>query len=239
MRIAFFRFAVLLLPAVAACNPIYYSPNTQNVPLLLEKGEGIGSAATDGSRFEAEGAYALSDGIGVQVNAGVYRPDDLDNGDGGSGHFFEGGIGYFAPLQDGIQWEVYGLLGTGSFENHFPSTVNGNPGTTGDISGSLLRYGLQPAVGYRTGRFEAAVSSRLVGLSYSGVEGSLIVDSEDQVAMLEEGGTYFLVEPALTLRAGFDRFKVQLQIGGSFNLTDGEFPQDDSMTSIGVVMRVP
>jgi hypothetical protein len=225
--------------SIVGCNPIYYSPNTQNVLIAPAAGDLTAAAAYDGNRAEVQASYAINDALALQVNGGLYEPDDLDNGDGGSGRFLEVGAGYFSPIGDAFFWEVIGLLGVGSFENHFPSTVDSNPGTTGEISADLVRFGIQPALGYRSRYIDAAVSSRILRMSFREVEGSLLYDGEDQTALLEEGLGYLLFEPAVTVRAGLDRVKLQLQAGRSFNLTDSDFRQDESMASVGFVVVLP
>jgi len=221
----------------AGCNPIYYSPNTQNVLLAPERGDLSLLAATDGNRVEMQAAYAFSDRAALEINGGIFEPADLDNGDGGSGHFVEGGVRYLTPLSASLAWEIHGLLGFGSFDNHFPSSVALHPATTGEITGDLLRFGVQPAFGYRSRYVEAAASTRLVGLRYNGVEGALIYEGEDQVEMLTSANSYFLVEPAITVRAGLERVKVQLQAARSVNLTDSDFRQDESMLTVGIVVN--
>lgn len=222
---------------VSACNPIYYSPNTQDVLLPSSAGDVALAVFSDGNRIEAQAAYAPTDAFSLQLNGGVFdRGNDEDVEDGGSGRFLELGAGYSQPLGENLAWEVAGLLGAGSVKNDFPSTRDANPETTGRLEADLLRFGIQPAIGYRSPYFEAAVSSRLVGLSYRNVSGSLIFGGEDQVAMLEDAGTYFLAEPALTLRAGLENVKLQVQAARSFNLTDSDFRQDESMFTIGVVV---
>ncbi len=225
--------------AFAGCNPIYYSPNTQNVLIAPSAGDLMASAAYDGNRAELQASYAVTDAVALQVNGGLYEPDDLDNGDGGSGRFLEVGAGYFAPIGEAFSWEVIGLVGAGSLENHFPSTRDSNPGTTGEISANLVRFGIQPAIGYQSRYIDAAVSSRILRMSFREVEGSLVYGGEDQVVLLGEGLGYLLFEPAVTVRAGSDRVKLQLQAGRSFNLTDDEFRQDESMASVGFVVVLP
>jgi hypothetical protein len=224
---------------LGGCNPIYYSPNTQNVLIAPSRGDLSASAAADGNRAELQAAYAITDAVAVQLNGGIFEPDELENGDGGSGKFLEVGAGYFAPLRGSFAWEIHALFGAGSFENHFPSTVDENPGTAGEISADLVRFGFQPAIGYRSRYVEAAVSSRLLGLAYRNIEGALVYDEQDQVEALRDGGSYFLFEPALTLRAGLPRAKLQLQTTRSINLSDRDFRQDESMLTIGVVVDIP
>lgn len=224
------------LLASAACNPIYYSPNTQNVLLPASTGDVGLSVLSDGNRIEAQAAYAPTDAIALQLNGGIFdRGNDEDEEDGGSGRFLEFGAGYVGPIGENLAWELSGLLGVGTVKNDFPSTLEENPGTTGRLEADLVRYGIQPAIGYRSPFFEAAVSTRLVGLSFRNVSGSLVFDDEDQVAMLTDESSYFLAEPALTLRAGLENVKLQIQTSRSFNLTDSDFRQDESMVTIGVV----
>lgn len=227
--------SLLAVVAVGACTPTYYAPNTQNVPLLRAQGEVVGAVATDGNRFEAQGAYAATDRIGLQLGGTIFRPSDLDNGNGGSGHLVDAGIGYFAPLNDDFLMEVYGVAGFGGFENDFPE----GGATTGGIEGKLLRVGVQPAIGYRRGRVEVAASTRFSRLSYSSVSGDLVEGGVDQVERLSDESSYLLLEPALTVRGGTGRVMLQLQAGWSVNLTDSDFPQDDSMLTFGVLFRLP
>lgn len=223
--------------ALAACNPIYYSPNTQKVPLLAGRGDLTGTVAAGEARIEAHGAYAFTDALAAQASVGKYAPDDLENGDGGSGDFVEGGVGYFGPLGRRLRWEVFGLIAAGSFENHRPSSVSGNPGTTGNISGSLLRLALQPAVGLRARYYEVAASAKLARITYNDVEGNFRYQGQDQVQRLRENDSYMLLEPALTVRGGLPRVKLQVQLARSFNLTEEDFQQDDGLLTLGLILR--
>jgi hypothetical protein len=119
-------------------------------------------------------------------------------------------------------------------ENHLPSTMESNPLTQGDISASVLRYGIQPNFGYKSNNFSAALSSRVVNLTYSNIEGDLIFDGVDQVNYLKDNSSNFLIEPALTLRGGFEKIKLQLQYGYSINLSNNDFTQDKSYLTLGL-----
>lgn len=150
---------------IASCNPKFYSPNTQNVPLISEKGETNLTLSGNGNQVEFQGAYGLTENIAIKANAGFFIPNDLNNGNGGSGNFVEVGGGYFKPLDNNFVFETYGIVGFGSFENHLPSTTNNYPQTEGNISANIFRIGIQPNFGYKSKYFSAAVSSRFVNLS--------------------------------------------------------------------------
>lgn len=232
----------ILFLAVAAfaigCSPKYYSPNTQNVPLLSQKGELNLTAAGNSNQVEFQGAYAITNSFAVQANGGLFNPKDQDNGDGGSGKFIEIGAGYYNPISEKIIFELYGLAGSGSVENDLRSRATSNPTTTGKISADIFRFGIQPNIGFKSKYFTAALSSRIVNLRYSNIDGSLIYDGADQENYLRDNNSNFLIEPALTIRGGVDLIKVQFQIGHSFNLSNSTFRQDNTYATIGLNFRL-
>jgi hypothetical protein len=229
--VLFFASVALIL---GSCSPKYYSPNTHNVPLLSEQGEINLNVSGNGNQVEFQGAYAVTDGFAIQANGGLFIPSDLDNGDGGSAEFGEIGLGYFRPITENWIFETYALAGFGKLENHLPSTMENNPGTTGKISANLYRFGIQPSFGYKSEYFSAAVSSRFVNVSYNKVDGSLIFENMDQEDYLNANSSNFMIEPALTIRGGFERFKLQVQYGYSINVTQSSFRQDNSHLTIGL-----
>lgn len=230
------NFGILLLVVVgfASCNPKFYTPNTQNVPLISKKGETSLTLSGNGNQVEFQGAYGIGKNIAIKANGGLFIPADLDNGNGGSGKFVELGGGYFKPITENWIFESYGILGFGTFENHLPSTKIDYPQTNGNISANLLRVGVQPNFGYKSKYFSAAVSSRFVNLSYSKIKGDLNFNSLAQTAYLENNSSNFMIEPALTVRGGFEKVKLQLQYGYSFNLSNKDFMQDKTFLTIGL-----
>ncbi len=67
---------------VTGCSPIFYTPNTQNVPMISKKGDNKIVVAGNTNQVELQGAYGLSDAFAIQANAGLFIPRNLDNGDG-------------------------------------------------------------------------------------------------------------------------------------------------------------
>lgn len=219
---------------LGACSPKYYVANTQNVPLISKKGETNLTFSGNGDQVEFQGAYGVTDNFSIMLNSGFFIPADLDDGNGGSGRLIELGAGYSKPVDTHFVFETYGIFGFGNFENHMPSTVAANPQTTGDISTQIMRYGIQPNFGYKSKYFTAAISSRFVNLNYSNVEGDLIFDGVSQTDYLNNHNSNFLIEPALTLRGGFEKIKLQLQYIYSFNLTNSDFNQEHSYLTAGI-----
>ncbi len=220
--------------ALTSCNPKFYSPNTQNVPLIGSQGQTNLTLSGNGNQAEFQGAYGVTDKIAVMANFGFFFPPDLDNGNGGSGNFLELGGGYYKALSEKIRFETYGIVGFGSIENHLPSTVSANPGTKGDISAKALRFGFQPNIGYVSRYFTVAASSRFVSLNYNDIQGDLIFDGVNQIGYLRSNKSNFLVEPALTIRGGLENIKLQLQFGYSANLTNSNFRQDNAWGTVGL-----
>lgn len=228
----------LLTLLFCACSPKFYSPNMQNIPLMEEKGQAQIMGGGNGSHIDLQGAYAFTDHVAAQLNTALFVPPNLNNGNGGSGMFIEAGPGYYRTMNDLWVFETYGLFGYGSFENHLPSTVSDYPNTTGDISGQLIRYGIQPAIGFSTRYFSAAISSRVAMLSYFDVSGNLTYDNTDQVKYLRNHSDNLLFEPAITIRGGLDFVKLQMQLGRSFNLVNPGFRQDDTFLTFGLMLNL-
>lgn len=223
---------------VTGCSPKYYVPNTQNVPLLTRKGEINLSACGNTNQLEIQGAYALTKRLGLVANGGFFIPQDENNGNGGRGNLVEAGAGYYLPLANHLVFEAYGLAGYGTVENHMPSTLNDNPNTTGKIDAGILRFAIQPNIGFKSKYFSAAISSRIVSLNYNNIKGSLIYNNVNQVTYLNENNSLFVAEPAITLRGGIEKLKVQVQLAGSYNLSKSDFLQEKSLLSIGLNLNL-
>ena len=219
---------------IYSCSPKYYVPNTQNVPLLKAKGQTNLTLCGNTNQIEFQGAYGLSNHLGLMANGGFYVPKNLDNGNGGSGKLGEAGFGYFTPVNEHFIFETYGLFAAGSFENHLPSTVSSYPGTMGNISASISRISIQPNFAYTSKYFSIAVSARFASLNYSNIKGDLIFDNKNQIDYLRNDKSAILFEPALTIRGGIEKVKLQLQLLASNNLTDATFKQDKSLVSLGL-----
>lgn len=224
--------------AICSCTPTFYMPDTQNVPLLNAKRQTLITGAGNGDMVNLQVAHAVSDNFGVMLN-GALVPNKIDeNGNGGKGRYIELGGGYFTPVSDQLHFEIYGLAGFGGMRNVNTSSVSSNPGTTGVFESNLTRISIQPALGFVSKYFSAAVSSRIASLNYMNPKGSLVWEGEEQVARISEKSNYFLLEPALTLRAGLSKVKVQYQLTGSLNLTNKDFPQQNSSSSIGLILSL-
>jgi len=230
----FFKLALILsVFSVFACSPKYYSPTTQQVTLFEEEGDINLSVTGDGTKYEAQAAYAFTDRYAAAINFSRFVPVEVNDADRGSGYMFELGPGYYTSVGEDFIFEAYGMLGIGAFENQFS-----NPFDTltlgGTISANALRLGVQPSFGYKRDNFSVALSSRIANLTYTEIDGNLIVDGVDQITYLKDNRNNFFIEPALTFRIGFEQVQLQFQYATSFNLNNPDLPRDRNMISLGI-----
>ncbi|MCB2409662.1 hypothetical protein [Hymenobacter lucidus] len=109
-----------VLITVSSCSSLYFPPPPQ-APLLTQKGEFSGGIHTNVSQNTAlQGAYALSDHIGVQGSASFLRSDKKQSFFGSKKDrkyeehdFGELGLGYFTRMRDQRVLEFYGGYGFG------------------------------------------------------------------------------------------------------------------------------
>ena len=227
----------ILAPGIVlfGCSPMYYAPNTQNVPLLSHKDEYNISVSGNSNLLELQTSWSPVNHLGLQLNGSWYMPQKSDSGDRGAGYFTDAGLGYYKAFgpNDILVFETYAIGGIGGVRNTFAPRADGN--TFGSLYSNVGRYGIQPVFGVKWKYVDAAVSARFVGLSYFNTSGNFMFDHVDQQTYLAQNRHSFLVEPAVTLRAGVDFLKVQLQFSGSFNTTHPEFYQPRSLLSLGLV----
>jgi hypothetical protein len=234
----------------AGCAPGYYAPNAQNVPLLTKAGAATTSVSInrDLNRADMHVAMAVARHAGIQANGALWFPPhaDASSTDGGSGALFELGAGYFTPLPvpsalplSNLMLETYLLAAYGAVENHFPEDADDSPDQEGSLRSDVARVALQPALGYKHRYFEAAVSARFATLIYFMMDGDLIdeeiSEEESQRRYLRRNRLQYTLEPAITVRGGLPFLRVEAQVGRAFNLSDGDFPQDDNWASLGLV----
>lgn len=232
-HLAWLLGSVLLL---AGCNPVLYAPNTLNAPMITRKGEGnVAVHFGEEKTVSVEAAYSPFERIGVLVDVTRARAPDNPSGAGGSMTIVEAGIGRYRPFKDRFFWDAYGIAAFGGIENHAPTSVTTAPGTTGTLDANFVRYGLQPSLGWRSRFVDLAFSSRIVGLRYYDIQGRLVLDTRNVQDYLRSNRNQFLLEPALTARAGYKGLKVQAQLGHGFNVSERDFPQRNDFVSWGIL----
>jgi hypothetical protein len=236
---------LIILLLFSGCSPLYYSPNTQNVPMITDQGEkcltfaagssNINNIYNNVSTLDLQSAYGLTNHLAVQLNGGFYSAEESKKGDSrGTGSIIETGLGYFSKINNNLMFECYGIFGSGKFKNKIEISKNNSTSIYQNISGSLMRFGIQPAFAYKSKSVAVALSSRMVRLEYRNVEGYLLYDGIEQVGFLKNNHSYYLIEPALSFKFGWKKTKFLFQYGRSFNLSKPDFRQGKDIISFGL-----
>jgi hypothetical protein len=102
MRYRFTLFwALPALLLLGSCSHKFYAPNTHAVPLVQQQGEARASgmvwAGNELSGVELQGAYALTNRVGMMVNVIAAKGGEVGDTKSGNGYLLEAGSGYFRP----------------------------------------------------------------------------------------------------------------------------------------------
>ena len=230
-----------------SCVHYYYAPNTNNVPLFKEKGEGrlqaqFTSTAGQGSTetadgFEIQTAYALGNHSALQLNFFHASGNEEEYGSG-SGNYIEAASGYFKPFaKNHMVFETYSGLGFGNVNNIYKSSY-GNY-ITEDAKTFITKFFVQPSIGFTSRYFNAAFSSKFsfvnLGLKHSTLSKENNLYDYDYVESLRKGKSYFFWEPGLMLRSGFEHVQVIMQLTETVLTNDNE-PISNTSFSLGIAI---
>jgi hypothetical protein len=220
-------FATIFL---SSCKHYYYVPNVQNVPLFREKDEwrfsgdiGVGTSGSDSwgdqtTCIDLQAAYSLTDRIGVMLNYMSAKNETNSGNSYGKGSYIEGAVGYYKPVGPFGVFEVYGGVGVSGQEHQYEGWgYNYNSNTpSSQISGtsdlSFVKLFVQPSYGLTFNLFEIALSTRIYSLSFYNIQNYFTGDDDlrNQLSALSTKNHIFL-EPAITLRGGWETVKIQFQ----------------------------
>jgi hypothetical protein len=212
---------LLVVIFLNGCSHYYYVANVQNVPLFKEKNEYRITAAYGGgdvdesSFYELQGAYSVTNHIGIMSNFMYTKAGEVSERNYGKGTYFEGAIGYFGPIGRIGVFEIYGGYGIGK-QHHEYSYYSGSYLGSADLS--LNKIFLQPSLGLTFNAFDVAFSSRLCRLSFNRIDYQIAKNStHNNDWKIKEfndmsSKSHLFVEPALTLRGGWKNVKVQYQL---------------------------
>jgi hypothetical protein len=205
----------------------FYSANNHNVPLFKDKCEFTGKVAVSrgiqNTSLEIQAAYSLPGHIALMANCmtggkinGINKTPDYSKC-----QYYEGGLGYYKAVDSIFVFEVYGGYGIGT-QNHiygsspsFGHTYGSYP--DGDAQLAFSKIFLQPNLGLRKGKIEAAISARLSSVEFNKVNFQNVSESND-LTLIKQFPTTLLIEPAVTFRAGGKYVKGEIQAGFSENL---------------------
>lgn len=196
--------------SISSCAPIYI-PNTRNTPLFRGQGEFQGTALIT-TGVELQGAYAVSDNIGVigsysTLSENRNDPQNTSATFKRKNSYFEGGIGYFKADRS-RRIEVYVGYGqgksttTGQYSFFFPTFGQQEIILTGNYN----RYFIQPTIGTNKKGFNISFTPRISAVDFSEFTAGVVTETPDEKMVI-------FIEPALTTK-----FRLNQHLDGMFQL---------------------
>jgi len=246
-----FLLYVTLSLFVTACTPTYYAPGTLPTPGLKNKGEvkfavhksesSDEESTSIGSGMDVEIAYSPIQNLGLVFHSNRFSDsfqNPIKRGSGlygfpeyeyvqytAKGDLYNFGVGYYKNLHPSLVWETYGTVGLGSFDMR-------------ELTADLRKTAIQSGVVYANDIFECGIHLGLASLKYRNIQGDVTNYDESQNQYLNENSDNVLANTALTVRLGYRPVKIQLQVGGSENLTNPDFKMNDNYASCGLFFDV-
>lgn len=223
-------FLVLTAGAIAftSCKSVY-QPNAVNTPLFNNAGEA--RISVDPSNLQL--AYAVTDHAGVMLNGFHVKENTEDNSIRGKGGLIEAGFGYYTRFRPFV-FETY--VGGGLGNVHFTETRqddNGPNTYTFDANG--MRFFVQPSFGLTSRFFDVAITPRFVmGKYYNVATNYSTQDQIDGRFYQVDRPMWTFIEPALTVRGGYQWIKLQVQFGLSQKLNSEPLSYKDSFLNVGL-----
>lgn len=180
----------IFLIGIYGCAPVYL-PNVVNTPMLSDKGELQAAIYTGVSGFDPQFAYAITDHLGVMLNASFANLSKDNNDNLKKYQFIETGVGYYTKIKESGRFETFGGLGYANL-----NLLNSN-------NIYSYRFFIQPSIGAVSDFFDGSFSTRFVLLSIS-----------------KDNFNYknFFIEPVITAKVGYKFIKAVFQIGLSLPL---------------------
>lgn len=199
----FFGIILCLLLAASACTTIYV-PTAKHTHFLEEKGE-LDIAIYSGTNgVDVQGAYAITNELGVV--AAISVADREGSADPEHRHFVvEAGADYFKKIGKFGRFEGLVGLGIGTAEaediyDFFGPLIVSAKGTYSNIF-------LQTNLDLETKIADIGIALRMNQIMFSKFKTSNVIYNE------MEAGTFF--EPSVFVRLGWNRLKVEYQMGYS------------------------
>lgn len=200
-RLAWTLFAGTML--LQACTPVYI-PSARHTHLLDEKGEVSAALMSGTNGLDLQGAYAVSDRIGVAAAASFGTNDEEGSDDFHEHSYGELALEYFVPLGRVGRLEILGGGGTGSATSVDSYGFSGSDQPV-QATGKYNKLFVQSNIGLETGSIETGLALRLGRVTFTEFETTSITYSDSEAA------TFF--EPAAFARIGSKNIKVEGQVG--------------------------
>jgi len=216
------QFSLLLFTSaiflINSCAPAYV-PNVVNAPMLTNKGEMQASVHFGASGFNPQFAYAITDHLGIMVNASFIDVTSDSTSTTKSYHkhtFYEFGPGYYTNFGSRFKFGTYGGVGFGTINAEYDNDL-----WSSRTDVKCIRLFLQPTIGLTSKILDVGISTRFVVVTFN-------QDSNKD--------TGIMFEPALTAKLGWDHIKAVGQIGLSYPLNSDNihFVYQPGLISLGI-----
>ncbi len=207
-----------------SCSPVPYANVGQNVPLFKTKGEvrlaGHYSTTDDAAGIGLQAAAAIDSSLAVMSSFYSLKADEYADGWDGHGRYFEIGLGKFKTIgHSNFVYDIFAGVGFGRIENH------DNAGSSLNVN--FMKPFVQSSIGLSTPWFELAFTPRFALVNNTNFENKLIdpVDYSQAENFFRKNKTKFVVEPGLTMRAGYKGLKANFNFSVSSYNPGAEFEE--------------
>jgi hypothetical protein len=225
----------VLIAVFTSCATTLYTSNTINTPLLKRKGEFQLTA----TKNDAQGAVAITNRVGIIAN-GFYR-NYQNKTTKHYGQLVELGIGHYrSTIDDHLIFENYFGLGYGKIYKEQEFTKADASTYIGSFRTNGTKIFMQPSVGFASKIFDLAFTPRISMVKYMNFSSDNYPSNELENDYLTNNELtklpYFLFDPAVTLRVGYQYLKAQIQYGRTINLGN-RLQHNPDFSSIGIVFN--
>ncbi len=208
-------YLILIVLAFSSCRARFYTANRNPTPLFRESGDVYFDASTNlFNKYDFTAGAAVSNNIGAYV--GYAGAGQSVGGDtlGNEQFVYRGsmlniGAGYFLNKEqtNNFRFEIYADYGRGSFKNKVT-------GSNKFFNGDYQRLGVMPNIGYTApdNQFSICYSIRLARIRFYNADVNPIGFWQDDINRYNYRPYYNLVDHALNMRFGGEKFKFQLQL---------------------------
>lgn len=208
---------VLLINMVlSACSPLYI-PSAKHTHFLDTEGEANVAAYSGTNGFDIQGAYAITPKLGVVTAISAANKTDSSSNTEHQHFAIEAGVDYYKKLGDKGRFEALAGLGFGNAEAVKTITTKG----------SFSNFFLQSNIGFESRALDVGLAMRMNQVVFYKFETSNTTSNNSEAA------TFF--EPSLFARLGWERLKLEVQMGLATPLQrDINFQYESLTVALGI-----
>lgn len=249
---------VVLSSCISRKTHLYQLQNPHQVPLFKEKNEarftGLMGFGNDNQGLGAQTAYSVSDKFSVALNFMQNKNSKSESIDGvSSGHwsalYYDGAIGYYKDFKEWGVFETYAGFGYGTQEHSysmlkeewvniwfFGSTLSQTLVPIGTADFITNRFYIQPNYGLSLNGIDIALSVRGTYLYFVSVTNKVTNGTSEylNVKKIGDDREHYLIEPAITFKAGWKYVKGFMQFATTGFLGNNYLPISNSTFSFGL-----